>query len=337
MESQKEYLDHPELIAHLKRLGLEVQDEVGAERELRRIGYHRSASYRYPFRRLLPEDQQIVPARTFRADEFVDGARFEHAIALADFDTKLREVVLRGTLDYEVRLRTAVAHVLARRDPLAHLRTIHLDEYKCNAAAKDKTKFEAWLNTYESAIEANKADDFIAHHFMTRGRSVPVWGTVEVLSFGSLPMLMELMREADQNEVARRFGVKQGGRHSAWTRAVVDLRNSCAHGARLFNANLKRPIKVTKSVYVGDNLDHLAEMASPPEALRRKLYWVSAVLAHMLSSHESGSQWPRSFATQVKKLPVIELPGAVRPHLSEEQDMGFINAWRELPLWNSQP
>ncbi|WP_237243484.1 Abi family protein, partial [Rothia nasimurium] len=166
--AEKGFLDHPDLIDRLEQLGMQINDKTKAEAELRRLGYHRTSGYRYPFRKLRePLTDELIRRREFRHDEFEAGSRFEDSIALADFDTKLRAVILTGIFDLEVRLRTAIAHVIAQKNPKGHLEISCLDSIKCCelTSSRDKTtKFEAWKAQYESAKKSKNNDDFIAHH-----------------------------------------------------------------------------------------------------------------------------------------------------------------------------
>lgn len=316
---------------------MSVDDPKTAQRELRRLGYHRTASYRYPFRQLLPAEEQDSRTREYRSDEFMPGARFEDSIKLTDFDARLRSVVLDGILDFEVRVRTAIAHVLASKNPKAHLDESYLDEVACNGMdSQGRTKFEAWLSTYNSAVRSHNQDDFVVHHRLKYNSPLPVWATVEILSFGSLPHLLELMKMEDRNHVARKFGVRSGTKHSAWIHSIVDLRNVCAHGQRLFNASMKRPISVPGSAHFGEGLKHLSDLSQPDEMQRRKLYWVAAVLAYMLRSHEAPTNWHLTFKTQVRKLPKITLTKDAPLLVSCEANMGFPRNWEELWLWSTR-
>jgi abortive infection bacteriophage resistance protein len=338
MAGEKVFLDHEELVQRLIDLGLHVADPGDAARELRRLGYHRTASYRYPFRELLPPDRQRADMREFRTDRFMPGARFEHSVELADFDTKLRHVVFSGLLDLEIRLRTAVAHVLARRDPGAHLEAHHLDSERCRErTASGRTRFEAWTAHWHEATQRHRTDDFVSHHLAKYGSPLPVWAVVELLPFGSLVNLVQLMKQGDRNEVGRRFGVRHGNKFQAWLLALVDLRNVCAHGQRLFNRTMKRAVAIAPAHFTGGFLDHLAYTSVPaPEPDRKKLYWIAAVMAHMLRSHESPTQWHRAFATQVKKLPVIRLSPGSDALVTPEGNMGFHENWSAMDLWNRE-
>lgn len=338
MALEKPFLNHPELIDRLQVLGMTVDHPDSAARELRRLGYHRTASYRYVFRQLLPRAEQNPQAHEYRRDEFMAGARFEDSISLATFDTELREVCARGLLDFEIRLRTAVAHVLASHSPDAHLNPSYLDGTECNKRTNyESTKFQAWRATYDRCVKDNKHNDFVAHHKVKYGTDLPVWATMEILTFGSIPYLMDLMKPQDKDAVANRFGVRHGTTFATWVRAMGDFRNVCAHGSRLFNSRSKRSIAIQTTAGVGPELDHLINISSrTSQGDRSKLYWSSALLAYFLRKHESGTTWHWEFANKVNELPAIHLGNNPQALVTPERNMGFPHRWKDLDLWSDR-
>ena len=244
MEYTKDFKTLDELLQQLEDRGLAIPDRGAALDFLTRVGYFRSGAYRYVFRRLLPPEMVDERLRQYREDEYVPGASFEHVIKLEEFDSKLARVCLEGLLDFEVRLRAAIAHTLASKDVAAHLSKDVLDTQTCDQPSGDKTKFEAWTDTCEEAVRAGAGDeDFIAHHLLKYSQqSVPIWAVTEVLSFGKLPFLFDLMQTSDAREVARMFGFVHPRAFGAVLRMMVDFRNACAHGSRLFNRAHAYPV-----------------------------------------------------------------------------------------------
>ncbi len=309
---------------------MDVGDPVVAERMLRTYGYHRLASYSYVFRKMLPENQRDPQARLFRDIFFVAGTSLEVITRLYEFDARLREVLLSGLFDFEVRLRVAIAHVLARRSPTAHIEKQHLNEKACGQGTRDgSTKFEAWTATYRESLEGAVDEDYVVHHLRVPLQELPVWATLELVSFGKLPFLFDLMRQEDQNRVARRFGVRNGRQFGKWIRALVELRNLCAHGSRLFNRRIKYAIKINPAAVAGTELEHLAGRPA-----RADVYVYSAILAYLLVSHESGSSWPvRGLKTQARKFARLVLAVDGKSLLTLEETMGFPQGWEQLELW----
>nr|WP_250649069.1 MULTISPECIES: Abi family protein [unclassified Actinomyces] len=310
--------------------GLSVPDRTGALRDLQTYGYHRLGGYRYPLRQLLPDDEQDPAQRRFRSDEFIEGASHDDVMRLYKFDRRLREVVLQGVLEYEARLRSALIGVVSVRGAYAHLDQPRdsLDPRKTAQQQKGSsaTLLERWEHTVRDATHDARQSDAVAHHLVAyENTPPPIWIALDVVSFGSLPYFMDLMRDEDRNAVARLFGVRNGNALTRWTRAFVDLRNICAHDLRLFNSNVKRKITIQPSQVPADALQHLRGHKSP------KIYMHLTLLAYVLRSHPAESRWHLPLRTQIRKLPTGIRDGSGAP--LDLTVMGFPENWETLAPW----
>lgn len=341
MSYSKTFSDYPDLIAELRSAGLQVPDEIIATRELKRVGYHRLGGYRYPLREKLPQDQVNAVWREFRKDSHIPGSTLDHVIAMESFDRELQGLLAEGLMEFEIRLRNSIVHVLSARSVFGYSQVTFLDA----SVSKDRmtfdgatvTKFDALNLMIEESVK-NAMDsgyDAVDHHVHKYGKPVPLWTAMEVLSFGKLPYILELLKQDDANAVAVTFGVSQGDRFNAWTRALVDLRNLCAHGSRVFNRSMKRSLKVTRGVLAHPDLRHIAlGVIAPSEAQPKKLYAVAAALAYMLKRAGSDSDWNVRFRELMLRFPAI-MPDGQTPVVSPELSMGFPGSWAAEPLWTS--
>lgn len=344
MNSVKPFQDHDDLIRGLQKLGLAIPDPEKTKRDLKKHGYHRLSGYRYLFRQMLPEDEQDPDSRTYRSKQHLPGATFDDVVSVADFDRRLRMVIISGTEDFEIRLRTAVAHVIARKSVLGHLDPTHLDSRKCSRFPRGskKTSHQLFLEKVKEAtdIAVSKNDDFAVHHQSKYGPDLPVWAVVEHLTFGSLIFLLDYLQTEDKRSVARLFGATHPNQFIKWVRAIQAIRNDAAHGRRLFNTPLKSEIAIPPNATMSSLLDrtalHLAEGHDEPQAIRssKRIYAYAALLSFLLRSHPSGSDWFMSFRATIDAFPVIQLPSNEHPLLSPEHNMGFPVEWRSDPLWN---
>lgn len=340
VEYTKEFKERDELLAQLEANGLAIPNREEALKFLTRVGYFRSGAYRYVFRELLPVDQIDARLHQYRRDQYIPGANIEHVIALETFDSKLSRVCFDGLLDFEVRVRAAIAHALAAKNIAAHTSIEYLDSAACARPSGSRTKFEAWLDTCHSSVQTGaEIEDFITHHLLKYPtQPMPIWALTEVLSFGKLPYLFELMQSADSRKVARIFGFSHPRKFGAVLRMMVDFRNTCAHGSRLYNRAFKRALTLGEHDTSGEMLDHLTlpNFTATPKAHQR-LYIYAATLAFMLRSHSSGSNWHLTFKTQVKKLDLkVQAPDGSQL-LSPEVSMGFPTNWMDLELWQTIP
>jgi abortive infection bacteriophage resistance protein len=332
VDYNKRHLQYSELRASLGKLGMDVGDRIAADTTLRTIGYSRLKAYTYPFREPLTSSSTPATPYQLRGKSFYPGTKLEHALLLYKFDQGLRKVCIEGLQDLEVSLRGAVAHILGKRSPFAHLDVSHLDSAACLLTDDEgKSGMNAWLGTYREARKQGKQEDYVAHHLIKYGNDLPIWLTTEVLTFGGLVRVFSLLQDSDKSAVANYFGVTDGRRFHKLLLAMNGLRNVSAHHHRLWNRILTYELKVPPAI-VGAELGHLASLPKD-----KRIYDALALLAYLLKSRDAGSQWPATLRTQLKKFPKIDLqqPNGGGPVLDMEYSMGCPKGWESLPLWQA--
>lgn len=328
---QKQFLTIRQQIAHLESKGLDCGDHSVAAQALHDLGYYRLTAYTYPFRRLLTQTEPRDTPLQFRADDYVAGSRLSDGMALARFDTGLRDKIFDGLGTLEISLRFQLAHVLGHRDPFGHTDLRWLDGQACNASPpwplrnKFATAFDYWLDTYDKLVDRAGSEDFIQHIRAKYSGEVPIWIAVETFDFGGLTRLYGLLERRDQNLIAKRFGMSDGRLFHRWLIGLGVVRNHCAHHNRLWNRRLSASLAAVPSATVDATLHHLSGVTD-----RSKLYPWMAVLAYCLRSYDNTSNWHRTFRTQMTKFPT----GTT---VSPETSMGFPVSWWSEPLWATAP
>ncbi|MGJ3573142.1 Abi family protein [Corynebacterium diphtheriae] len=136
----KPFVEHKDLLDGLASTNLRIKNRELGLLSLRKIGYHRLAGYRYLFREFLPIEDQQRHLYTFRSKKHLWGASLEQMVELASFDCALRQSTLEATEDFEIRLRTTVAHILASYDPYAYTDTRCLDNTATDKIPKGTAK-----------------------------------------------------------------------------------------------------------------------------------------------------------------------------------------------------
>lgn len=324
----KPHLSYEKQLALLVSRGLACDDEQGALALLRSIGYYRFSAYVYPFRQMLPEDKQCVASPVqYRASSIMAGTAFRDVEELWRFDRRLRMRILDGLELVEIGLRTQLAHVLGRRDPIGHLNRGALDGDSCDVRrpGDDSDQFEAWAKRYSELQSNAKSEDFVRHHLVKYGKPLPIWVAVEFLDFGAIVRLYGLLDKADQNEVARELGVRGGKLLAKWLKALNYLRNTSAHHNRVWNRTLTYATRTPNPNQVDESLRHIA---STP--VRDKVYLPLAVMAYLIQHIDPSNRWAIHLRDDVKKFPKVS-------SLSPVGDMGFPNDWLDLQLWAVRP
>lgn len=318
MEYAKPHLTYEDQLNQLQARGLHCGDRELALRYLKTMGYYRFSAYAYPFRVLIPENLHPASPTQHRYDDFIDGARVEDAIALCEFDHKLRSIVMEGLRELELTLRVRVAYILGKRDLFGHVSTEHLEV----KGDRQEERYEKWLEKYDKHVEKAGSTDFVKHFQFKYGGDLPVWIAMEVIDFGSLTQLVGFLNKNDRNQVAEEFGVRKGGdRITRWLQNLNVVRNMCAHHSRLWNAFVAFEIGAFPAAMVGPDL---ADVAKKPA--EKKIYRSLAVLAYMLRESDPQTNWPSTLRTRVRKFPDIE---GMNPTVS----MGFPKGWEDQRLW----
>nr|WP_249776439.1 Abi family protein [Leifsonia sp. C5G2] len=306
--------------------GLSTASRPEAIAALKRIGYYRLSAYTYPFRKP-PTDSDRNAGRT-RADEFRDGADFDDALRLHEFDRKLRAVLLPALQEIEVGFATKVGYLLRKRAGDGHLRVDCLDSAACSRVNVDgESAHEAWVRRYEKLRQDAKDEEYVKHHILHYGGEIPIWAATGFMDFGCLIRLYSLMDKRDRKKIADELGLGGNGSDTLlrWLRALNILRNHCAHSNRIWNrSTVDVPPKYSIQVAPAD-LHHLNELDNDQ---RQKIYLLIALTAYLERALNPSSTWAWSaLRTQAKKLGNVG-------GMTLENTMGFPEDWHELALWN---
>jgi len=310
VQYDKPHLTYEQLVHVLEDRGMRVDDFPEAIRVLKRVGYYRLSAYTYVLRAPSPDG---TPSST-RSSQFVDGARFEDAVQLCEFDSRLRTVVLAGLQTLELGLRVRIGHELGKIHPHAHMNSSHLDP------AQPEGAHARWLEKYRELLHEGRNEEYVTHFLVKYDGQLPVWAATEVMTFGCLTALFALMPPKPASKIATDIGASGRDPLHAWMRALNVLRNNCAHNARIWNRTTIYPPAKTRSALEPDRISHLRS------ADNNKLYFLCALAAHLLRNIDRDSQWPSSFVTAMRKFPAVN-------GMTPQTTMGFPADWESLDLW----
>lgn len=321
MEYSKPHLNYNEQVQLLIDRGLDVPNRAVAVQALKRIGYYRLSAYTYPLRE---PGVGPVGSRNTRSDRFVTGSTITDAIALHDFDEKLRAVLFAGLQRLEVGFRVQVGYQLGKTHAFGHIDRRYLDASRCaeptRGATSAEDSHEAWLGRYRQLQSDAKTEDFVKHFVMNYEGRVPVWVATEFMTFGCLTALYRLLRSSDATTIGANLEVRNRDVLHGWLRALNVLRNHCAHNGRVWNrATVYPPVKPPKNL-VHARLHHLGV------ADNDRIYFLAALCAHLLLQLDPLTDWPTQFVTTMRKYRPVH-------GMTAENTMGFPAGWSELAIW----
>lgn len=220
--SVKPSLSWDEQVALLVSRGLVVDDEVACARFLAATNYYRFSGYARYFQK----------APHLGDDDFRQGVVFDEIRAVYDADEALRIALVRSLAKVELMLRSHVARVVA-------------DEHGAYGRYLEES-FYTDIGDREPTVESclrdiDRSKDRHILHYRESGinradySKLPVWSAVEALSFGTLSKAIERGAGGDlADAVATSTGIAKAG-FAYRVRALVYLRNRCAHHSRLWH------------------------------------------------------------------------------------------------------
>ena len=312
---EKSPISIEEQVQKLKSRGLVIDDEDLAARYLSNISYYRLRAYTYPFQ------DNIDPEKHH---EFLKkDIHFTDIIELYCFDRRLRFLVFNALEKVEVALRAKITQCYSEKTNDSHW---YMDEslFKDDTYMKDG-KSEYKYNTLMEDIEeevSRSEEEFIKHYYRCYSEPdmPPSWMTLEVVSFGSLSRLYELLVKDEQKKaVAKDLGLNKVDILENWMHAFSNLRNCCAHHSRIWNR------RFVVSMLLPTNADYtFLDRNTLTSTKRNKLFAYLCCIKYILDIVSPDND----FQSNLQKL--ISEGG---PLLSLK-DMGFPDNWKCLGVWN---
>jgi abortive infection bacteriophage resistance protein len=220
---QKPALTIPQQIAQLQSRGLLVDDPVEAANVLSEVSYYRLSGYWWP----LQSDQAM--------HVFKPGARFQQAVDLYQFDRELRLLVFDIIERLEIGLRTRMIYEMSLGHGAWWLEDETLFSNPFYFSENLKKVREEVMRSKEVFIKDHRA------RYSSDHRLPSAWKTLEVVSFGQLSKIYGNLnhRQAPaKDKIASDLGVANHTYLHSWLQSISDVRNICAHHARLWNRHL---------------------------------------------------------------------------------------------------
>jgi abortive infection bacteriophage resistance protein len=329
----KPFLTVPEQIRRLRGRGMDCGDDAYAADVLQRYGYYRLSGYWHLYRErpAPPAPRFDDEGREIRLDTFVRGTGLAHVVSLYEFDHELRMRLSDILSTIETTFRFFIGHRLGRVDAFAHRNPSVLGATRQEHPGmppEPTTAYSEWLKEYERQ-EKRARGDFIVHFRQQYGPHLPIWVATEVMSFGVLSSLYDLMLQSDQEILAARFQVRTADGHGDrgalgnWLNNLRNVRNICAHYGRLWNRTFDVIIDAPGQARK-DADDLLAPLADGGTSNR--LYGVLLVMRHLLLSIAPEKGDVMNLADFI-----ADQSRAVGFGMAQ---LGFPDGWRSSPIWD---
>ena len=323
MSWSKPYLSFEEQILRISEYGISIDSLEDAIVDLRRLGYYRLSGYWYPHR--LPDPNGPEGALLDRVHE---GVRFRDIVQMCDFDDELRSLLLEALGTVELSIRVSIAYRLGRYGGMAYLfpeawsqhqRMTPSPEPVSASQSPPESPFETFLRKHREMVERAK-EDFVVHFKTRYGGDIPIWAAIELWDFGTLSRAFRMLKPEDRQVVAGQYRVSHRV-FGSWLVALNDLRNFCAHHARLSRRVYVNKPRIPRST----DLPEFSHIPLPEPGDKERLYSLLCVLAFLERQIRPLSKWRDQVVGQFSKLEDMQW--------GNPSAYGLPDGWRAESLW----
>lgn len=275
----KNFLSIEQLIQKLTDSGMTITSQDEAVNALTTIGYYRLKGY-------------CFHCFDHTANKYTEGTNLSDVLKLYHFDSELSHLIFNYLSQIEVALRARLVNAFQ----ITHDALILNDP----SAFKDKTLY--WKNQGMVASEITRSNDvFIKHNFNNHDGAIPLWASVEVMSFGTLSKIIKNLKTGDQSVfsiLVRDYKFKNSNGQdvnpskkmfTSWTQSASVTRNICAHNSRIYN----RVISTTPQLIASDTIT--------PHPHRNGLYQIMLSMKYLRPSDRSWNSFVSEFNTLLRK------------------------------------
>lgn len=301
-------------IQKLKERGLIIDNEKLAHNYLSNISYYRLRAYTYPFQDNINQDADHAFKRK--------NIHFKDIIDLYCFDRRIRSLIFNAIEKIEVAIRTKIVQIYSESTGNSHW---YEDESLFNDTSswingKEFFMYDKLLDDISHEIGRSN-EDFIKHYIKrySNPENPPAWMALEVISFGTLSRLYELLKKDDNKKaVAKMFGINKIDILENWMHALANLRNCCAHHSRIWNR------RFIVNILLPTNTDYLfLDRESIYSIKRNKLFAYLCCIKYILDIISPDNDFYNNLKC------IIEKGGT----LLSLKEMGFPQNWNHLGVW----
>ena len=293
----KPALSFPDQADLLLKRGLVAPSKESITEKLQAVSYYRLSAYWYPFRQ--PDD-------TLKAGTTLDTIWRRYT-----FDRQLRLLVLDAIERVEISVRTQLVY----QHSLMHGPFGYRDRAKLPGL--NVGEHRDLLNRIHDEASRSR-EDFVRHFYRkyTSETDLPIWMACELMTFGAMFTLFRGVETSMKQTIAAEYGVADRVLES-WLSTFNQVRNLCAHHARLWN----RAFGVRPQI---PRANKHPDWHHPVVITNDRLFGVMTVLHYLLLQVAPQSQWQLRWENLLACY--SEIPIAA---------MGFPVNWKDSPLWHT--
>ncbi|MCM1328587.1 MAG: Abi family protein [Ruminococcus sp.] len=228
----KKPIDIEAQIDKIAERGCDIGNRDFARKVLNKVSYYRLTAYFLPFKT--------------ENDTYIDGTSLETVYNIHEFDCELRRLCFSIIEKIEIMLRMQIFNY--------HAQKYGALGYLCGDNFNSFHNAEKFTERINRTIEKNKNKPFVKHHIEKYDGKFPIWVIAELFTFSELSRFYSDMKAADQKELAPTVCGSTHTKAKSWLFCLSNLRNYCAHSARLYyTAFMSKPVTPKEMDYTLQN------------------------------------------------------------------------------------
>jgi abortive infection bacteriophage resistance protein len=218
--------------------GIEKAKEVLSD-----IGYFRMGFYCFPF-------ENGYPSTKNRTHKYKEDSKFSDVIKLYYFDVDLRNILLKYLNRIEINFRTNVTYTVSNK-------YIDSNRWFVHPKVMTRSYIDSFdVKVYNGNLKKNKVIR-LHHKKYKTDVYAPAWKTLEFITFGGIVTLFKNIIDKDvKSEIAAMYNVGSLITFENYLDSIVAIRNVCAHGAALFDFNLRDSIANGPALKIDNSNKH---------------------------------------------------------------------------------
>lgn len=227
---EKEFKTIEEQIEILKNRNL-IVDEIQAKKVFKENNYYY----------VINGYKDLFIDKSKSEETYIQNVNLNEIYSLYKFDIDLRIIFLQYILLLERKLDTYIAYEFSKKyGHKDYLMEKNFDNTKKNNIKIAKLIHDINTNMMEQLNNGNK----MLKHYINQYGYVPLWVLIRILTFGQVSKFYALMKQTDQNIIAKNFLVREKN-IKIYINNLAIIRNICAHDEKLFDIRLKKSISMT--------------------------------------------------------------------------------------------
>ncbi len=286
---------------------LSIPDIESAKEALEQLSYYSLiGGYKEPFKH---------PASGY----YKYGVTFKEIVAFYYFDEELRTLFLKYLLHIERHMKSLISYHFCEKHGEQQQEYLNPNNYILTK--KNIREVHKLVHSLQKAISLPSRYTYITHHANKYG-NVPLWVTMNALTFGQVSKLYQYVPNDIQCKVSQKFPHVTERELHQFISVIARCRNTCAHGERLFSFHIRETIPNT----VLHKKLGIRQRNGQYVAGKQDLFSVVISLRYLIGNREF-----RQFKAKLSSLIKQVLKSC--PHISKDQlygEMGFPENWADI-------